>query len=150
MRAKAPAALALAGTLAACAQPEWFCVRPSGVRSLEVRSDVAAARGGAIAVALVSVTETSLAQQLAQVPAAAFFARRAQLERDNPGTLQTISVELAPGQSVGPLAVDTPCTPEATFVFAFYRSDGEHRARLDGASAVAVVLGDRGFEVVTP
>ncbi|MFP4127310.1 MAG: hypothetical protein ACLFU0_11775 [Alphaproteobacteria bacterium] len=149
MRCRLPSLLVIAA-LGGCAQPEWLCINPQGVRSITVRSDATAARTRAIAVDLVSVTEPTLAGEIAQLPARDFYARREQLVRDHPRSLHLVSLELAPDQSVGPVSVDTPCEPEATFVFASYDAPGEHRARLDGADVATVVLGDRGFVVAAP
>lgn len=150
MRREWAAVALMPALLGACAQPEWFCVNPQGVRSMTVRSAADAVRTDAVAVALVSVTEPSLGAELAQLPAEEFFRRREQLRRDHAGGLDVVSFELAPDQSIGPVPVDTPCSPVASLIFASYRTPGEHRIRVDGAGAVTVVLSDRGFEVAAP
>jgi type VI secretion system protein len=143
-------ALVLVTALAGCAQPEWLCTNPEGVRELAVRSAATASRTRPITVDLVSVTDAELAKDLAELPARDYFARRDELARDHPQAVRIESFELAPGRSLGPLPVATPCTPAASLVFASYAGPGEHRARVDGRATATVILGDSSFEVAAP
>jgi type VI secretion system protein len=104
-------------------------------------------RDSATAVDLVAAADETLADRLAGLDAAQYFAGRAQLQRDNPTTLTVAGWEIAPGQTVGPEEVRFPCGPAAMFVFAGMRAPGAHRVRLDDLGDVRVTIGPDEMEV---
>lgn len=137
--------LVLGLLLAGCAAP---CVLDERGR-IEVVAAPDANRGSAVAVDLVAANDRALADQLAGLDATQWFVRRAQLERDNPGTLTVTGWELAPGQRVGPEEVRFPCGPRGIFAFASLRAPGEHRVRLRRLSRLTIEVGPDAM-VVSP
>lgn len=82
----------------------------------------------ALPVDVALVVGPGVADQLAKLPAAEWFRRRAQLQRDFPDSLVVLSWELVPGQS----AVDVPKRGGIVdgYLFAGYGTPGDHRVRL--------------------
>lgn len=137
-------AILCAGLLASgCAAPCLF--DETGTVTITVAPD--GNRDSATAVDLVAAADDALADRLAGLDAAAYFAGRAQLQRDYPSTLTVSGWEIAPGQTLGPAEVRFPCGPAAMFVFAGMRSPGAHRVRLDGLGDLRVAIGPDEMEV---
>lgn len=111
--------------------------RTIGLEEVRLQAAPDANGNGAVAVDVVLATRPGSAEQVAKLPAAEWFRRRAQLLRDNPDGLAVMSWELVPGQSVtAPVrrsAVDA-------YVFALYASPGDHRVRLATEDGEARVL----------
>lgn len=114
--------LALLLFLAGCAVS-----RSIGLEQVSITAAPDANGNAAVAVDVVLATRPGTAEQVAKLPAAEWFRRRAQLLRDNPDGLSVMSWELVPGQSV-----TAPVKRSAfdAYVFALYGSPGEHRVRL--------------------
>lgn len=111
--------------------------RTIGLEEVRIQAAPDANGNGAVAVDVVLATRPGSAEQLAKLPAAEWFRRRAQFLRDNPDGLAVMSWELVPGQSVtAPVrrsAVDA-------YVFALYASPGDHRTRLATEDGEARIL----------
>lgn len=100
----------------------------------------------ALPVDVALVVGPGVADQLAKLPAAEWFRRRAQLQRDFPDSLVVLSWELVPGQS----AVDAPKRAGIVdgYLFAGYGTPGDHRVRLGFEDhRLRVVLQATGFVV---
>ncbi|EMN3920563.1 T6SS protein Cts2N [Citrobacter farmeri] len=94
-----------------------------------------------VAVDIVAIADASLVPVVQTLSATQWFNARAQLQRDYPGGLQVWSLELVPGSRF--TADDNPLSgapAEATLLFARYRSEGEHRLRLDKTTALHLQL----------
>ncbi len=94
-----------------------------------------------VAVDIVAIADASLVPVVQTLSTTQWFNARAQLQRDYPGGLQVWSLELVPGSRF--TADDNPLSgapAEATLLFARYRSEGEHRLRLDKTTALHLQL----------
>ena len=94
-----------------------------------------------VAVDIVAIADASLVPVVQTLSATQWFNARAQLQRDYPGGLHVWSLELVPGSRF--TADDNPLSgapAEATLLFARYRSEGEHRLRLDKTTALHLQL----------
>lgn len=111
--------------------------RTIGLEDVTIQAAPDANGNGAVAVDVVLATRPGSAEQVAKLPAAEWFRRRAQLQRDNPDGLVVMSWELIPGQSVTapvrPIALDA-------YIFALYSSPGDHRVRLATEDGEARIL----------
>jgi type VI secretion system protein len=133
----------LAAAVSGCAAPCLF--DETGTVTVEVAPD--GNRRSAVAVDVVAAAEPALADRLAGLDAAQYFAARPQLIRDNPATLQVSGWEVAPGQFVGPEPVRFECGPAGLFVFASLRAPGAHRVRLESLGDMTVRIGPDAMEV---
>lgn len=102
-----------------------------------------------LAVDLVAASDKRLGELLSKTPAAEWFAKRAQFERDYPrhGALEVQSWEWVPGQVVDELEIPLMSSPKAIFLFARYANGGDHRARLEPRSVTTVTLGEQEMAV---
>lgn len=110
--------------------------RTIGLEDVSIQAAPDANGNGAVAVDVVLALQPGAVEQVAKLPAADWFRRRAQLLRDNPDGLTVMSWELVPGQSV---KAEVPRRAVDAYVFALYASPGEHRVRLateDGAARI--------------
>lgn len=100
----------------------------------------------ALPVDVALVVGPGVADQLAKMPAAEWFRRRAQLQRDFPDSLVVLSWELVPGQRA--LARPDRGGIIDGYLFAGYGTPGDHRARLSFEDdQVKVLLQASGFVV---
>jgi type VI secretion system protein len=102
-----------------------------------------------LAVDLVATSDKRLGELLAKTPAAEWFTKRAQFERDYPrqGALEVQSWEWVPGQVVYELEIPLRSSAKAIFLFARYANGGDHRARLEPMSVTTVTLGEQEMAV---
>lgn len=94
-----------------------------------------------VAVDIVAIADASLVPVVQTLSATQWFNAKAQLQRDYPDGLRVWSLELVPGSRF--TADDNPLSgapAEATLLFARYRSEGEHRLRLDKTAALHLRL----------
>ncbi len=144
------AALALGLAVAACAGTSvpftGLCVRDSQ-STVTLRAAEGANGDTAVAVDIVVAADEALAATLAELTGPGFLARRAQLRRDHPETLEVFSWELAPGQTLGPQEIKHDCDPEAVYVFAAYGTPGDHRVLVTDPDDLIIDLGPETFEV---
>lgn len=127
--------------LAACATPSWLCWFPGGVKTITLVTGPDTNGDQAIAVDLVFVTQDLPAKEIAKLNARDYYARRTQLLLDFPEAVQIRSWELAPGQLVKQADTHPPCNLVATFIFAGYAAQGDHRAAVGNVSSLLVTLG---------
>ncbi|WP_296948007.1 hypothetical protein [uncultured Massilia sp.] len=105
------------------ATPDW--------KSLVLRADEDANANSAVALDIVFVRDVAALDALAAMPAAKWFASRADLKRSFPDALTVLSFELVPGQTVRvPGTAWQDASGWGVLAFAGYASPGEHRARL--------------------
>lgn len=94
-----------------------------------------------VAVDIVAVSDSALIPTVQALTAAQWFNAKSQLLRDAPDGLRVWSLELVPGSRF--VANENPllgAQAEAILLFARYRSEGEHRLRLDNADALHLLL----------
>lgn len=85
---------------------------------------------------------------LLTITAKDWFKRRDQFRLDFPAGYDVWEWELVPGQTVESLPLsDDVLRAKGAVVFAGYRTDGEHRARIDSMGNVMILLGEKGFTV---
>jgi type VI secretion system protein len=132
----------------------WFKSEPRPVpvawRSLAVSATEDANQNSPVAVDIVFVSAPALLEALVAMPAARWFATRADLRKSFPDAVSVISLEVVPRQSVlideRQLAAHRAL---AVMVYADYALPGEHRARLStSAAAYLLQLGGKGFTAV--
>lgn len=94
-----------------------------------------------VAVDIVAITDSALLPTVQSLSATQWFNAKSQLLRDNPDGFRVWSLELVPGSRF--VAQENPLqgvTTEATLLFARYRSEGDHRLRLDKVSSLHLLL----------
>jgi type VI secretion system protein len=102
-----------------------------------------------VAVDVVFVTDDALLARVAELPAAKWFAARAELAATFPKSIQYKSWELVPGQRID-VPGETFGRPRvlAAFLFANYADPGAHRVRIEPLrGALAVQLDNHTFSV---
>jgi type VI secretion system protein len=111
-------------------------INPPGIKldwdSVSLYIDPAANRNFPVAVDVVLVFEEDLAKKIATLKAGEWFAARSNLQKANPGEIEFVSVELAPGETLS--LPGKRFSGKRVFValaFADYFSAGEHKVRLD-------------------
>lgn len=154
-RRRALLALGLAGLLAGCktissavglgpkpVTPDW--------KSLALRADEDANANSAVALDIVFVRDTALLDALTAMPAAKWFAGRADMQRSFPEALTVLSFELVPGQTIKvPDKLWRRAAGWGVLAFAGYASPGEHRARLVlDAPGYLIQLGAQDFSAI--
>lgn len=153
---------ALAGLSLAACNPAVMLVRkvvsggphPHVVhwKSLVVTASPDANQNSPVALDLVFVRDAALVEQLQAMPAARWFATRADTQRSFPEGVGVISLEVVPSQSLRLEAkafADQPAL--AVFAFANYAAPGDHRERLvPTAASYQLQLGPRGFKASPP
>ncbi|MGL5968106.1 MAG: T6SS protein Cts2N [Kluyvera sp.] len=94
-----------------------------------------------VAVDIVAIRDAALITQIQSLSAEQWFQAKAQMVRDAPDALGIWSLELVPGAHFvtdkNPLQGQTA---EAIVLFARYRSDGDHRLRLDNITSLHLLL----------
>lgn len=126
---------------------------PSFGPKVTFRVDAASAANlnSPVAVDLVLVYDKKLVEELLAMPAADWFEKRNQFERDSMGKkrLEFRSWEWAPGQELE-TEVRYSRKGNAAFLFARYLTPGDHRIRIDPYETFRLVLGENQFQVVVP
>lgn len=145
-------ALAAVAALQGCSTVDWVMGRPPkvAVDKIQLVADSDANGRRPVPVDVVRVGNTALAEQLAKVPSQDWFANRAQILRDNPGSAGIVSWEVVPGQRIG--LRDLPPFDGrviAVFVFAGYTTPADHRFRVASEDAIVVHLLKDTFTVET-
>ncbi|NGZ86034.1 hypothetical protein [Duganella aceris] len=130
-----PLALAVAGCGVVAGTRSMLGLDPKPVtpdwKSLTLSTADDANANSAVAVDVVLVKDTAVLESLMAMPAAKWFASRADLRRGFPEALTVFSYELTPAQTVRvPPEQWSGQRAWAALVFAHYLSPGEHRARL--------------------
>jgi type VI secretion system protein len=100
-----------------------------------------------VAVDLVVVYNQKLLDELMKLPAADWFARRAQFLKDYPDTRLVQNWEWVPGQQVEPFSIEYRAGARRVLLFADYVTDGDHRATVDPQTPFRLLLGERNFAV---
>lgn len=137
--------LALVGLAAVLAVAACSPTKTIGLDEILVEARPDANGNSALAVDVVMILEPGIADQIAKLPAADWFKRRAQFRRDYPDGIEVLSWELVPGQT-------TRTKPDRNvldaFVFVGYATPGDHRERLGGKDEeVRILLEASGFVV---
>lgn len=94
-----------------------------------------------VAVDIVAIADASLIPDVQSLSAAQWFNAKGQLLRDAPGGLRVWSLELVPGSHF--VTEDTPlrgAPAQAIVLFARYRSEGDHRLRIDTLKSLHLLL----------
>lgn len=141
------AAVAIAGALVAGSG----CRGTLRTRVVSVRADSAANADTPVPVDLVVIYDKAFVDEAAALTARDWFTRKAQIARDRPYSVRSVSWELVPGQRV-PLH-RFPFKrrgARAAFVFADYLAPGDHRVRIDPLRRADVILGAEDVTVAAP
>lgn len=100
-----------------------------------------------VRVDVVVVRDPALAETVAKLTAAGWFAQRGQLVLDNPRMLEITSLEPVPGQALPWSRVQAGKKAHAAFVFADYAAEGDHRVRVDPYRWITIRLEEEGMAV---
>lgn len=120
-------------------------------RTVSVRADSAANADTPIPVDLVVIYDKAFVDEAAALTARQWFTRKAQIARDRPYGVRSVSWELVPGQRVPVHRFPFKRRGvKAAFVFADYLAPGEHRVRIDPFRDAQVVLGSEEVTVALP
>jgi type VI secretion system protein len=142
--ASMPARLACLALLALPAGCSMFGGAPKPVQPVWQQLAFAAAAdandNSALAVDVVLVKDKAMLDTLAAMPAARYFAAKADLQRTYPDALKAIGVEITPGQLIrierGRFGAERAW---AALAFANYAAPGEHRLRVPLDSRACVL-----------
>lgn len=94
-----------------------------------------------VAVDMVAISDAALIAQIQSLSAEQWFTAKPQLLRDAPNALHIWSLELVPGSHFVTENNPLKGTPaQAIVLFARYRSDGDHRLRLDKTTSLHLLL----------
>jgi len=132
-------ALALAG----CGMGSLFSGGPSlTIDSVTLVAQPGSNRNRPVAVDLVLVKTEAAIDQIGALSAADWFHRKGQFQRDFPQGMTIIGWEPVPALNLPPreLTSEEKSGAKAGFIFADYSTPGDHRARLESASAIRVTL----------
>jgi type VI secretion system protein len=115
---------------------------------VEFHVDPTANENSAVEVDVVAVYNKTLLDTLLALPARQWFPQKAQFALDYPDGYKAWNWQLVPGQNVPPREISAE-TDKAygVLVFANYRTDGDHRARIGTLSRVVITLQQKGFTV---
>jgi hypothetical protein len=113
------------------------------VGSVSIVADPQANGGATTDVDLVMALDVAAAQEIAKLSANVWFDTRGIYTAAD--RAQVLSWHVAPGGNVAETPVDPDGTPRAVFVFASYKSPGDHRQRIEGEGALAITLGPKDF-----
>lgn len=94
-----------------------------------------------VAVDMVAINDPALIPSIQSLSASQWFNAKSQIVRDAPDALHIWSLELVPGSHF--VTEDNPLKgkpAEAILLFARYRSDGDHRLRLDKTTSLHLLL----------
>jgi type VI secretion system protein len=103
-----------------------------------------------VALDIVLVYDKKLLNELLQLPARAWFAKREQLKKDYPDgeAFESWEWEWVPGQRVNlPEPLPLRAKAKSGIVFANYLSPGEHRVRIDPHTSISIALLEEDFIV---
>jgi type VI secretion system protein len=106
-------------------------------------------QNSAIEVDVVAIYNDALLKTLLTIPARQWFPNKAQYALDYPQGFKAWNWQLVPGQTVPSqdLSTDTDIA-YGVLVFANYRTDGDHRARIGSLEKVTITLEQKGFTVL--
>ena len=100
-----------------------------------------------VAFDVVLAKDKALVKQLSTMSAAAWFSKRAQIERDNQAKIQVHSWEWVPAQSVGKVTIPVTVDVLGAIGFANYATAGDHRAPLALSGTETVTFNQSDFSV---
>ncbi|MEA2237466.1 MAG: type secretion system protein [Thermoanaerobaculia bacterium] len=100
----------------------------------------------AVAVDLVVVYDSKVADDLLKLPASDWFARKQQFVKDNPRKVAVHGWEWVPGQRVDDKAVSYEAGAKKIVLFANYATEGVHRRALDPQQPFHLTLGAIDFD----
>jgi type VI secretion system protein len=142
--------VSLAAAFAACSHAHVHR-RVKGEYTAFVRIDSRINSNGAVPVDLILVYDKPLIEKLQALPAAEWFARRAQFRRDNQEgkKFDLWGWEWVPGQTVAPIRLPRRHGALAAIVYANYQEPGDHRWRVDPNRNLRIDL-EESEVIVTP
>ncbi|KAF1045347.1 hypothetical protein [Xylophilus sp.] len=148
------AAALLLAPLAGCALPGFLSFKGTKVDWSEVTLAAAplANDNSPVAVDIVFALDDAMTDRLAELPAAKWFAARADLLKTYPKSLSYRTWELVPGQTLR-VAGDSFGSPRvaAVFVYADYVAPGAHRVRVESLKGPLLVRFEaRSFDAGPP
>ena len=116
---------------------------------MDVTVSEEANRNNPVAVDLVLVYDQKLLEKIAKYPARTWFERRDQIRRDYilEEALEVWQWEWVPGQKVTVTPIPLKVRFAGGYIFAGYRSPGEHRFPIDPKRNLSLELKEKGFVV---
>jgi type VI secretion system protein len=115
---------------------------------IELHVDPNANQNSAVEVDVVAIYDKPLFDALLTLPARQWFPQKAQFALDYPQGFKAWNWQLVPGQSVPARTIsDDTEAAYGVLVFANYRTEGDHRARIGTLSKVVITLQQQGFVV---
>ncbi len=134
-------------TLASAAPPDTDNPADDGgavdIGSVTIAADPGANGGATTEVDFVVAFDPAAAQEIAGLSAAAWFEKRGTYTVND--RAQVMSWLVAPGANVAETPVDLDGAPKAAFVFARYKSPGDHRQKIAGEGGLSITLGPKDF-----
>lgn len=133
------------GTLAACGG----IFQHASTSQVTLIATPTANQNSAVEVDVVAVYSDALLKTLLTVPARQWFPNKAQYALDYPQGYKAWNWQLVPGQTIPSQDIATQ-TDKAygVLVFANYRTEGDHRARIGSLEKVTITLEQKGFTVL--
>jgi type VI secretion system protein len=119
----------------------------SGKLAMQVAIAPAANQNSPVAVDVVLIKDKNFLKAASAMSAADWFAKKTQLQRQNPKAMDVMSWEWVPGQEIQPISFVVPVDTQAAMMFANYASSGPHSAPLPTSGKVAVSLDDDDFTI---
>ena len=103
-----------------------------------------------VAVDVLLVGDEKVLKLVMAMPASAWFQKRTDFERSNPGKIQQVSWEWVPGQDVGRVTVSGTGTASGVVLFANYQTKGDHRALLPHGGHISITFAAEDFVIGAP
>jgi hypothetical protein len=99
-----------------------------------------------VAVEMIHVYDSALADTIASMTATQWFRRRADLEWRHPDGFESWQWEWTPGQTIGTQQLPVELHTHAVYLFAEYESAGAHRAKVPPFRSIELELGATQFQ----
>lgn len=119
----------------------------SGKLSLQVAISSTANQNSPVAVDVLLIRDKTFLKTAQSMSASDWFAKKMQLQRQNPKAMEVKSWEWIPGQDVAPISFVVPVDVQAAIMFANYGTGGTHSAPLPTSGKVSIFLDDEDFTV---
>lgn len=133
--------------LAACSVTKKVTSAFGGQLPVQVSIADDANEDSPIAFDTIVVYDKDLVDALLKMSATDWFAKKKQFLADHQNDVAVQSWEWVPGQIVEPLSIDYRPGAKKVVFFAYYQTEGDHRAVIQPRQAAKIVFNDRDFSV---
>ena len=137
----------LCAVLAACSVTKKVTSAFGGQLPVQVQIADDANEDSPIAFDTVIVYDKDLVEALLKMSANDWFAKKKQFIADHQSDVAVQSWEWVPGQIVEPLSIDYRPGAKKVVLFAYYQTEGDHRAVIQPRQPAKIVFNDREFSV---